>query len=88
MFIWRGKSLGAKTKLKGKNEIERQTLSNFKTYYKTILIKRGKYLYKKRQIDQWSRIKSPQIDLTYVFNWSVIWSKSNTIKIVFTTNWC
>lgn len=63
MFIQKGKSLGAKTKLKGKNEIEGQTLSNFKTYYKTTVIKIGKYLCKKRQIDQWSRIKSPQIDL-------------------------
>ena len=63
MFIQKGKSLGAKTKLKGKNEIEGQTLSNFKTYYKTTVIKIGKYLCKKRQIDQWSGIKSPQIDL-------------------------
>ena len=27
------------TKLKGKNEIEGQTLSNFKTYYKTTIMK-------------------------------------------------
>lgn len=44
MFIQRGKRLGAKTKLKGKNEIEGQTLSNFKTYQKTIVTKIRKYL--------------------------------------------
>ena len=84
MFIQKGKSLGAKTKLKGKNEIEGQTLSNFKTYYKTTVINIGKYLCKKRQIDQWSRIKSTQIDLHIYLTGQ--WSKSNTI--VFTTNWC
>ena len=47
----------AKTILKKKKKIAELTLSSFKTYYKSTVIKTMWFWHK----DQWDRIKSPQI---------------------------
>lgn len=88
VYIEGQKALGPKQNLRERMRLKDRHYPTLRLYYKTILISREKYLCKKRQIDQWEQNREPTNRLTYVFNWSVIWSKSNTIKIVFTANWC
>ena len=44
-----------------KNNIK-ESLSNFKTFYIAILIKTMRYWQRDRQIDQWYKIESPEIN--------------------------
>ena len=61
-FTWRGKRLTiANIILKEKNERGGLMLSNFKTYYKVIVIKTMWYLRNNRQIGQWNRREHPEI---------------------------
>ena len=44
--------------MKKKNTVGRLTITNFKTYYKAIGIKRMWYYHKAWHVDQWTRIES------------------------------
>ena len=62
LFIWFGKRPRvANTTLK-KNKIEELTLLDFKAYYKITAIKIVWYCQKNKQLDQWERMKSMEID--------------------------
>ena len=62
-FIWRGKKPRlVKSVLKEKNKIGGPTLPELKNYYKATLFKTVQYWGKDREIDQWDRVESPEMD--------------------------
>ena len=80
----------AKIILRKNNKVAILILPNFKTYYKAAIIKTRWYWQKDGQIDQWDRIKSPEIN-PYIYgqpilnkvDWQFSWGKNSLFN-----KWC
>jgi hypothetical protein len=69
-FIWKNKKPRiAKTILNNKRTSDRLNIPDLKLYYRTNVIKTTWYWYSDRQVDQWNRIKDPEMNHTPMVTW-------------------
>ena len=57
------------TILKKKNKVGTLTLPDFKTHYKSIIIKTECYSHRDRHINQWNRLETTDQTLTFIVSW-------------------
>lgn len=60
--MWKCKESRKTEKIFRNNKIGRPTLPNFETYDKALVAKKIWYQCKNRPVNQWNRIKSPEMD--------------------------
>ena len=88
-FTWNNKKPRiAKALLKDKSTSDGITMPDLKLYYRAIVIKTAWYWYSDRQVDQWNRIKDPEMN-PHTYGHLIFDKRAKAIqwkKIAFSTN--